>query len=201
MLFRSGGTTGSYATDVNFYSSFWAANFFNILQAPAVITGSINVSASASGVTYSVPAQASYSYTWTVPTGASIVSGQGTNAIVVNFGNNSGNVSLTETSSASCKIGPMNLFVNVGGTTNLDFYTPKNNTHVFFYQEDQSLNMINDDLKLIKNVKLYSVDGQLIKAWAMIETKAYLEHTISKGIYIVEYEIEHVLFRKKILLN
>lgn len=199
--YQQGGTTGSYATDVNFHSSFWAANFFNILQAPTVITGSTNVSASASGVMYSVLAQASYSYTWTVPTGASIVSGQGTNSIVVNFGSNSGNVSLTETSSTSCKIGPLNLFVNVGTVTSLDAYISKNNTHVFFNREDQSLNIINQDLKSIKNVKLYSMDGQLIKLWTMIETKAYLEHTISEGIYIVEYEIEHVLFRKKILLN
>jgi hypothetical protein len=36
-------------------------------------------------------------YTWTVPSGASIVSGQGSNSIVVNFGTSGGNVSVRAT--------------------------------------------------------------------------------------------------------
>ena len=35
------------------------------------------------------------SYTWTLPTGTILTSGQGTTAITINFGNNSGNVSVT----------------------------------------------------------------------------------------------------------
>ena len=50
--YQQGGTTGTYALDVNLYSSFWAAYFFNILQTPSVITGSISVSNSAAGITY-----------------------------------------------------------------------------------------------------------------------------------------------------
>lgn len=46
--------------------------------------------------TYSVPAVANVSYTWSVPTGATIISGQGSNSISVQFSNNfvSGNISV-----------------------------------------------------------------------------------------------------------
>lgn len=43
---------------------------------------------------YSVTAQTGVSYAWTVPTGSTITSGQGTNSISVTIGGNSGNVSV-----------------------------------------------------------------------------------------------------------
>ncbi len=112
------GQTGTYALEVYFSSCFWAAYFFNILNNNAInINGITTVTVSQTGVTYSVTNTASTTYTWTVPAGASITSGQGTNQITVNFGSASGNVSVTETNSVSCKVGPLNLFVTVGGST------------------------------------------------------------------------------------
>jgi endo-1,4-beta-D-glucanase Y len=61
------------------------------------ISGPTTVAANASTVTYSVPNAAGMQYTWSVPPGATIVSGQGTNSIVVDFGSSSGNVSVLET--------------------------------------------------------------------------------------------------------
>ncbi len=62
---------------------------------PVAITGIAGVCANQQGVNYStgVIANAS-SYTWTVPTGAVIVSGQTTTAIVANFGGSAGNVTV-----------------------------------------------------------------------------------------------------------
>jgi hypothetical protein len=62
---------------------------------PASITGSASVCASASGLVYSTPAVSGVSvYTWTVPTGASITAGAGTNSITVNWGTVAGAVTV-----------------------------------------------------------------------------------------------------------
>jgi len=54
---------------------------------PVSITGNSTPCANSSGVVYSCPSvSGATSYTWTVPAGATIASGQGTNSITVNFG-------------------------------------------------------------------------------------------------------------------
>ena len=61
------------------------------------ITGSANVQDNATGVTYSVPTTSGVSKTWTVPTGATIVSyNSDSSQITVDFGTTSGNVSVNE---------------------------------------------------------------------------------------------------------
>ncbi|MBL7916236.1 MAG: M4 family metallopeptidase [Bacteroidia bacterium] len=59
---------------------------------PVSITGTTSVCAGQQNVNYSVANQSGVSFTWTVPAGATIVSGQGTNSVVVNWGASSGNV-------------------------------------------------------------------------------------------------------------
>jgi hypothetical protein len=60
---------------------------------PVAINGPATVCVNQQGVTYSVAsAYGATDYLWTVPTGASIVSGQGTPTIVVNFGASAGSV-------------------------------------------------------------------------------------------------------------
>jgi hypothetical protein len=57
------------------------------------LTGPVSVCSGQAGVAYSIAAVANAtSYTWTVPSGAIITSGAGTNAIVVTFGSTSGTV-------------------------------------------------------------------------------------------------------------
>ena len=99
---RQGGATGTYALEKNFHSTYWAAYFFGILSNPYSISGAIQVLPNASNVSYSVVNSAGSTYTWTVPTGATIVSGQGTNSILVNFSTGSGYVKVQETSGAGC---------------------------------------------------------------------------------------------------
>ncbi len=66
--------------------------------APASITGPDEVCLSQSGLTYSVAAVAGATkYNWTVPTGWTIVSGQGTTTIKVNAGSAAGNIAVTVT--------------------------------------------------------------------------------------------------------
>lgn len=62
---------------------------------PGPITGESNLCAGQSGEVYSVPNIPGVTFTWTVPPGSSIVSGQGTNSIVVNFGTTNGQICVT----------------------------------------------------------------------------------------------------------
>lgn len=68
------------------------------------ISGATSVCAAVNNVIYTIPALAGTPvYTWTVPTGASIVSGQGTNSITVNYaGAVTGNVTVIA-SSGGCQ--------------------------------------------------------------------------------------------------
>ena len=63
------------------------------------ITGSTSICLPASQLTYSVTAQAGVTYSWTVPSGVSILSGQGTNQIITSWSTSavSGNVSVVAT--------------------------------------------------------------------------------------------------------
>jgi len=66
-----------------------------IPSTPGSITGKEYAECNETGVAYSIDAvPGATDYTWTVPTGATIASGQGTTGITVNFGTSSGNVSV-----------------------------------------------------------------------------------------------------------
>jgi len=60
---------------------------------PGTISGSASVCAGSTGLIYSVvPVIGANNYTWSLPPGASLISGQGTNSISVQFGNQSGDI-------------------------------------------------------------------------------------------------------------
>jgi hypothetical protein len=61
---------------------------------PSTITGATSVCYNAVNQGYAISSTPGLSYTWTVPTGATIVSGQGTNLITVNFGTTGGNITV-----------------------------------------------------------------------------------------------------------
>ena len=77
----------------------------NPLPSTGNITGNATPACGAIGIVYSVTGLAGSTYAWSVPTGANIFSGQGTNSITVNFGQSNGNITVTETSAAGC-VGP-----------------------------------------------------------------------------------------------
>ncbi len=104
---------------------------FSILTAPAQpgnIFGSSNLCAGSQNVTYSIASVPnSTSYTWTVPSGATLVSGQGTTSIVVNFGVSSGNVSVTPVN--SCGNGPVrDQAITVNSASAITVSTSNNST-------------------------------------------------------------------------
>ena len=64
------------------------------------ISGKDYVQTAAQGVTYALPQIAGGSYAWTVPSTAQVVSGQGTFAMMVNWGNSGGTISAVTTTSS-----------------------------------------------------------------------------------------------------
>jgi hypothetical protein len=70
---------------------------------PGAISGTNNLPAGVTGVNYSIsPGSGATSYTWTVPDGASISSGQGTASIVVNYSCSAVSGNVTVTASNDC---------------------------------------------------------------------------------------------------
>lgn len=76
-------------------------------ETPA-ISGPSTLCSNASGNVYSVPNEAGSSYNWTVPVGAIITSGQGTNSITVSFGSSGGQIAVVETE--PCGVAPQQTF-------------------------------------------------------------------------------------------
>ncbi|NTW31202.1 MAG: hypothetical protein HGB12_00980 [Bacteroidetes bacterium] len=96
-----------YNTDCNTFEFYDGASWlpiFNMssyISAPGIITGLTNFCSGQTGVSYYVsPIEGATSYNWTVPSGASITSGQNTTNIVVTHGNTTGDICVT--SSNSC---------------------------------------------------------------------------------------------------
>jgi gliding motility-associated-like protein len=83
---------------------------------PGIITGSTTVCQGQSGETYSIlPVSDATSYNWTLPTGASIVSGSGTNSITVDFGTGavSGNITVTGVNACGTSVASTSIMVTV----------------------------------------------------------------------------------------
>ena len=103
-----------------------------IAPAAGVITGTASVCAGTSGVTYSItPLSGVTGYSWSLPSGATIVSGNNTNSITVNFGTSASSGTISVAGVNSCGSGTASsLFVSVlpipaaptisaGGSTNI----------------------------------------------------------------------------------
>jgi hypothetical protein len=89
------------------------------LGAVGSITGQQNICGNPTGVPYSIAAvSGATNYTWSVPPGANIASGQGTINITVNYppGSTNGNVAVFA-SNASCQSGTVTLPVTIGGAS------------------------------------------------------------------------------------
>lgn len=66
---------------------------------PASISGPTSVCPGASGLVYTTPETAGFTYTWTKPTSVAIVSGQGTPSLTLNWGSVAGSITVKATNS------------------------------------------------------------------------------------------------------
>ncbi len=81
---------------LNYWSSTtWQEVLSSAPATPGTIAGPSSICQGQSGVTYSISSvPGATSYTWTVPSDATITAGQGTTSITVTFGNISGNITV-----------------------------------------------------------------------------------------------------------
>lgn len=90
-----------------------------------------DVCANSSGVSYNATGS-SGTYTWTVPAGSTITSGQGTSAINVNWGSTSGPVTVTASSALGCASNPASCSVTVNPVPVANFDTVANGFDISF---------------------------------------------------------------------
>jgi len=109
-------TTGTFnvsltATNANGTDTVTKTNYITVISsssAPGNIIGSDTVCSGQSNISFSItPVGGAISYSWIVPAGTVLVSGQGTTSITVNFANNGGNICVSAvnacgSSSQSC---------------------------------------------------------------------------------------------------
>ena len=152
------GATGTYAYDINFNSTFWAADYFSILNAPYSIYGQTEIDANQTDASYSVPNVTGSSYNWFVPDGSTISNGQGTSAVTVNFGTNGGIISVTETNSVGCKIGPINLNVTLKPSSVYDNVNTQ--TKIIYHKEAAQLEIIST--MNFDNITVYNLQGRAV---------------------------------------
>lgn len=198
---RQGGATATYSIEEKgFHSTYWAAQFFGLIPNPYGITGAITVSVSAAGEVYSVTNTTGSTYTWTVPSGATIVSGQGTNSITVNFGTHSGYVSVTETESGGCKNDPAELYVTVGSTTGIsEVNAPQGK--MYYNNNENSIHTENIPATALKNLHLYNVVGQDCTPQYSVEgTTIFLQKRMTTGIYMISLQDANQRYANKVVV-
>lgn len=96
--FGTSFTSGSICVKANNACGSSTSKCMTLSKVPSIttgISGPVNVCSKQQGVVYSIAAvTGATSYTWTVPSQATITSGQGTNSITVKFGTKGGNVTV-----------------------------------------------------------------------------------------------------------
>lgn len=100
-----------FSKDKNYNSTLFTAYDFGLIKAPE-IEGPHEAFLKQT-VTYSVPLTAGSSYEWKYADGCSLVSGQDTNSLTLNWGASSGSIHVTETDIAGCKKQYKTVFVRV----------------------------------------------------------------------------------------
>ncbi|NLI88316.1 MAG: family 16 glycosylhydrolase, partial [Bacteroidales bacterium] len=93
-----GNWGGAQGVDPNIWPQKMLVDYVRVYQSLSAeqifITGPGYVAPNQTGVSFTIPNIVNASYIWTIPNDATIVSGQGTNSIVVNWGEQAGEVSV-----------------------------------------------------------------------------------------------------------
>lgn len=197
---RQGGETGYYSSQEDFHSTYWAADFFGILTPPYSISGLIQVSVSATNVTYSVSNTSGSSYEWWVPSGTSIVNGQGTNSITINFGSISGDIKVVETTATFCIRDTAKLFVTVDIASGIQtISTSKISTS--YSKNTNSICISGLETKRIEKIAIYNALGQKEnQAFTMDGNNLLLTNDLTTGIYLIKIRTEQQEFISKIVV-
>jgi hypothetical protein len=165
---------------------------------PSAINGPTTVCINQQNVVYTTPAISGLTYNWTVPSGATITSGQGTASITVKFGNCSGSVKVRATNScgnssfkslsvcvAACRMGQeVPDEVEPIAEVAPEFIVYPNPGNGQF-----TLRGINPEQESL--VQVYSSSGQLIRSEVVVpgvESLLFNLEEESRGLYLIRIE-------------
>ena len=164
----------------------------------SIIVGPVLVSCASSSETYSVTNNSGSSYTWTVPNGATIISGQGTHQIQVNFNGNFGEVSVLETNAQGCSGTEVKISVNCNvGIAQFDEFKyslyPNPTDDLFVLELEGHAEQV--------AFELYDLKGELIARQHFTNRlEMNIEH-LAKGVYIGLLKTAEKSFAVKIIRN
>ena len=175
-------STGTYyGNEVSFQT------ICNLPEVPGPITGNTDLAANTPCVPYAISAvSGATGYTWMVPAGAIITSGQGTTGIMVDFGTTGGNVSVRSENSCGNSI-YTDLSITINASSNCGIVT------------DSDGNLYNTvtigtQCWLTENLKTtrYNDGSQIPKvsdplAWSNLITPAYCWYNNDSSSYMAAY--------------
>jgi endo-1,4-beta-D-glucanase Y len=151
----------------------------------STIIGPTNVISNQTYVSFSVPNQNGMSYVWTVPQGATIISGQNTNAIAVNFGTTSGNISVTQTNPLG-QASTISAGVQVGNTTPVDLPSEGINVSAYPIPCDERVNLsITGTTMLEGTYMLIDMTGNVVRdgRFEYSGTPIQIQTNVASGVY------------------
>jgi hypothetical protein len=159
------------------------------------ISGVTSVTPNQSNVSFNVPSTTCMTYNWTVPAGASIVSGQGTNAIVVNFGATGGVVSVTENNGVTTNT--LNLVVSATTSTN----SALANAITIYPNPITTEAYIQSTIAQDAVVSVCDVNGNVLKTFTIsnMQSPTEIGSTLPKGMYVLKIQAGDQLIIKKII--
>lgn len=183
----------------NVFANETKTSYINIFGAvnTSSITGNQLISCNASGIVYQVANTTGSNYNWTVPAGASIIAGQGTNSISVNFGGTAGNISVQETNGGGCLGSLMSLSVSCLTTSvielaNAKFIIYPNPASDFFIIESSG----------IGKFELFDSKGVLLTTENIVMSKQVFNiSNYSKGLYFIKFINDNKHSYHKLVIN
>ena len=178
------------------------ATIYSAPAKPTVISGPVTVCAGQTNVAYSVvPVYGATTYTWSVPAGSTIVSGQNTTSIVVNFGTTTGKVGVTAKNACG----------NRGTTTtSITFNCRESNPalmNVFPNPATDKIELVfNADSDGNSEIQLLDLAGRVMLTKTISTTAGMNQTTLnlegySKGVYMLNLMKNGVASRVKIVLE
>ena len=194
--FPSGFSSGSIsviAMSTCGSSSPSAITVYGLPPAPGPITGPVSVCHRQNNVTYSISAVSSAtSYSWTVPQGTQIKSGQGTRTIKVRFGNSPGLVTVKAVNSCGMS-GTSTLSISMPCRENyinedllpfeVNVYpNPSSSVFRFVFQSENEMHA---------RVQISDLCGRIVKDMQAVSGQELtFGEDISRGVYLMRVEAE-----------
>lgn len=189
-----GGNAEIYSYNMGIHSTYWAARFFGLIPAIS-ITGNSFVTENETNLTYSTSGISGSTYDWTFPSGVTIVSGQGTENVIVDWGNTSGYVEVRETDSDGCTNPPVYKKITISTSINK---IPNNKLDIFYNNSENNF-LLSSDFSGETYYKITSIDGRELYSGVFIKNEN-IQLIQTRGFVIVSLYTGNEILNKRFKL-